>query len=203
VSLVTVLIVAGATAGGLGVDAAGLGPSGRVPANQVRIFGTTLAIVAVSIGAIGQHGSFRPALLGLVGLAGVASAGQQAANGQLRAATGDARVAALVNFAVGLLVLLVLSGILAISGHLPTIRWPSQPVLYVGGLLGVVFIAVSAGLVARLGVLRLTLGVVSGQVIGALVIDALAPTAGFKLTPATVVGALLTLVAVAITVRGR
>jgi hypothetical protein len=40
-------------------------------------------------------------------------------------------------------------------------------------------------------------------VIGALVIDAIAPTSGITLTVATVVGALLTLVAVGITVRAR
>ena len=93
--------------------------------------------------------------------------------------------------------------IVGLTGHLPSIHWPGNPGLYVGGLLGVVFVAVSAGLVARLGVLRLTLGTVSGQVIGALVIDAIAPAPGLKLTAATVLGALLTLVAVAITVRGR
>jgi transporter family-2 protein len=203
VSLVTVLVVAGMTAGGLAVDALGLGPSGRVPANPIRIVGTVLAIVAVSIGAIGQHGSFRPGLLVLVGLSGVAGAGQQAANGQLRAAAGNARVAAFINFTVGLLSLVLLAVIVGLAGHLPAIHWPTQVWLYVGGLLGVVFIAVSAALVARLGVLRLTLGTVSGQVVGALVIDAIAPTSGLKLTVATVVGALLTLVAVAITVRGR
>jgi len=203
VSLVIVLVVAGATAGGLAVDAAGLGPSGRVPANRVRILGTCLAIVAVSIGAIGQHGSFRPALLALVGFAGVASAAQQAANGQLRGAAGDARVAALVNFTVGLVALVALAVVLGLTGHLPAIHWPAQSWLYLGGPLGVVFIGVSAALVARLGVLRLTLGTVSGQVVGALVIDTIAPTPGLKLTVATVVGALLTLVAVAVTVRAR
>jgi transporter family-2 protein len=203
VSLVTVLVVAGMTAGGLAVDAAGLGPSGRVPANTMRVTGTALAIVAVSIGAIGQHGSFRPGLLALVGLAGVAGAGQQAANGQLRAVAGDARVAAFINFAVGLLALVVLAVAVGLTGHLPAIHWSGNPWLYVGGLLGVVFIGVSATLVARLGVLRLTLGTVSGQVVGALVIDAIAPTPGLKLTAATVIGAVLTLVAVAITVRGR
>jgi transporter family-2 protein len=203
VSLVTVLVVAGMTAGGLAVDAAGLGPSGRVPANRMRVAGTLLAIVAVSIGAIGQHGTFRPGLLALVGVAGVAGAGQQAANGQLRAASGDARVAAFINFAVGLLALLLLAVVVGLTGHLPAIHWPGDPWLYVGGLLGVVFIGVSAALVARLGVLRLTLGTVSGQVVGALVIDAIAPSPGLTLTAATVVGAALTLVAVAVTVRGR
>jgi transporter family-2 protein len=203
VSLVTVLLVAGATAGGLLVDALGLGPTGRVRATANRVVGTGLAIAAVAIGAIGQHGTFRPALLALVGGAGVASAAQQAANGQLRAAAGDARVAALINFMVGLAALLALAGVLAVTGQLPSIHWSGRPELYIGGLLGAAFILVAAALVARLGVLRLTLGTVSGQVIGALVIDAVAPIPGLQLTAATVVGALLTLVAVAVTVRGR
>ena len=203
VSLVTVLIVAGGTTGGLGVDAIGLGPAGRVHATAVRIGGALLAIVAVSISALGQHGSFRPALLVLVGVAGVASAFQQAANGHLRAAARNARMAALINFTVGLLALLALTGIVWGTGHLPTIHVPGNPVLYIGGILGAVYILVAAALVARLGVLRLTLGTVSGQVIGALLIDVFAPTPGLRLTAATVVGALLTLIAVAVTVRAR
>jgi transporter family-2 protein len=203
VSLVTVLIVAGTTTGGLAVDAVGAGPAGRVAVSPVRLAGVALAVVAVCIGAIGQHGTFRPALLALVGAAGVASAWQQAANGQLRASAEDARVAALVNFVVGLLALGLLTAVLAITGHFPTIHWSHQPGLYIGGLLGVVYIAVAAALVGRLGVLRLTLGAVSGQVVGALLIDVIAPTPGLRLTVATVVGALLTLVAVGITVRSR
>ncbi|MFL6240679.1 MAG: DMT family transporter [Actinomycetes bacterium] len=203
VSLVTVLLVAGATIGGLCVDAVGLGPGGRVHATLLRTFGTALAIIAVCIGALGQHASFRPALLALVGIAGVASAGQQAANGQLRQAAADARVAALISFAVGVVSLFALTALLSVIGHLPQVRFPTQPALYVGGLLGVVYIVVAAALVHRLGVLRLTLGTVSGQVIGALLIDAIAPTPGLKLTAATVTGAVLTLVAVAITVRSR
>lgn len=201
VSLVTVLIVAGATAGGLAVDAAGLGPSGRVHATALRFVGTCIAIAAVSIGAVGQHGSFRPALLALVGVAGVLSAAQQAANGQLRNVARDARIAALVNFVVGSVALVALAGLLAATGHLPAIHWSTRPWLYLGGLLGAVYILVAAALVARLGVLRLTLGTVSGQVIGALVIDAVAPTPGVKLTATTIAGALLTLVAVAVTAR--
>jgi transporter family-2 protein len=203
VSLVTVLLVAGATAGGLLVDALGLGPGGRVGATGLRVTGTVLAIVAVCIGAIGQHASFRPALLALVGVAGVASAGQQAANGQLRLASADARVAALVSFVVGVLALLALAGVLSLAGHLPRVRWPSDPVLYIGGFLGVIYIVVAAALVARLGVLMLTLGTVSGQVVGAVLIDAVAPTSGLRLTAATIVGAALTLLAVGVTVRGR
>jgi transporter family-2 protein len=203
VSLVTVLLVAGATAGGLVVDAVGMGPGGRVPTTRLRFFGAALAVVAVSVGALGQHGMFRPALLALVGIAGVASAGQQAANGQLRRAADDARVAALVSFAVGTATLFAVAGALAAIGHLPSIHRPPNPVLYIGGLLGVVYIVIAAALVERLGVLRLTLGTVSGQVVGALLIDAIAPAPGLRLTVAVVAGALLTLVAVAVTVRRR
>jgi transporter family-2 protein len=203
VSLVSVLLVAGATAGGLLVDAIGFGPSGRLRATVLRTAGTALAIVGVCVSAVGQHGSFRPALLALVGIAGVASAGQVAANGQLRMAADDARVAALVSFAVGTACLLALVGLLALAGHLPAVHWPGNPGLYIGGALGVIYIVIAAALVQRLGVLRLSLGTVGGQVVGAVVIDLVAPAPGVKLTTLTVVGALLTLVAVALTVRGQ
>ena len=94
-----------------------------------------------------------------------------------------------------------MTAVLATVGHLPGLRWSGNPVLYIGGFLGVVYIVIAAALVQRLGVLRLTLGTVSGQVIGALLIDLVSPAPGVRLAATTVIGALLTLVAVAVTAR--
>jgi transporter family-2 protein len=52
-----------------------------------------------------------------------------------------------------------------------------------------------------LGVLRLGLATVAGQLVGAIVLDLVAPAQGHGVAPATVVGALLTFVAVGISGR--
>ena len=61
---------------------------------------------------------------------------------------------------------------------------------------------VSAAAVQTLGVLRLGLATVAGQTTGALVIDLIAPAPGEAVTVATVLGVVLTMVAVAISGRG-
>jgi transporter family-2 protein len=82
------------------------------------------------------------------------------------------------------------------TGVLPT-DVPLDLLLYTGGLLGIAFIAIQAAVVARIGVLLLGLGMIAGQVVGALVLDLVVPGAAAP-SPAMLVGAALTLVAVVV-----
>ena len=72
-------------------------------------------------------------------------------------------------------------------------RWPHDWWLYLGGPLGCVFIAVAAVAVGTLGVLRLGLAVTAGQLIGGILLDL-----DRGVPAATVLAALLTLAAVAV-----
>ncbi len=201
VALVSVCIVAGTVVGGLGVDEAGLGPGGRQRVSRTRVAGAVLAIVAVGLGALGdRHVVVRPALFVALFAAGAASAFQQAANGQLRRVAGSTPVAALVSFTGGTLALV---GAAAAAGDLAGRSWPTQWWLYIGGVLGAGYIALAAASVHRLGVLRLSLATVAGQLVGAVVLDLAWPAPGIELRAMTVVGAVLTLAAVAVTGIGR
>ncbi len=205
VALLTVGLVAGQTGGGVLVDAGGLGPSGRHRLSAARLGGAVLGVAAVLLSVVG--GDVRTAsvpLLVLVVLAGTATALQQALNGRVRATTGDAAVATALNFTVGTGALLVGLALRAAVHGLATPSWPGPAswYLYTGGLLGAVFVATAAVVVKALGVLRLGLAVVAGQLVGAVLLDALAPVPGTSLHPATALGALLTLVAVAVSGRG-
>jgi len=80
---------------------------------------------------------------------------------------------------------------------------PGNPLLYAGGLLGAFVVVVGATAVQTLGVLRLGLAMVAGQMAGALIVDLVAPAPGEPVTAATVVGVALTMVAVAISGRGQ
>lgn len=194
VAPVAVAVVAGATAGGLAVDAIGLSPRGRQPLTLARVGGVALAVVGLAVGAVGS-GEIRPLLLGVVALAGAATAVQAAANGHLQRASGDAVVAASVSFLGGTLALLLVAGGLAAVGELPPLDWPPPSWRYLGGVGGAAYITLAAASVGVLGVLRLTLCTVCGQLLGGLVIDTVAPTSdrpGLR----TVLGALLTVAAV-------
>jgi transporter family-2 protein len=158
------------------------------------VAGVALAVLATAVSALGAHGEFEPVLLGLALAVGCGQALQSAANGQLARESGEPFLASTVNTSVGLVILAVVAAVsIAISA--PD-ALPSNPLLYVGGLCGAFVVVVGAAAVQTLGVLRLGLAIVAGQTLGALAIDLIAPAAGEKVTAATVVGVLLTLVAV-------
>ncbi|MBP2476283.1 transporter family-2 protein [Crossiella equi] len=198
VAVFTVAVVAGQAGSSLLVDRAGLGPAGPQPLTATRVVGAVLAVAAVVLAVSDRFGS--PAALALAvlpALAGLGISWQQAVNGRVKEAAGAAVPAALVNFLTGTAVLLV-AGVV----HVAFAGWPAalpaEPVLYLGGVIGVLFIAVAAALVRVTGVLLLGLGSVAGQLLGALVLDVLFPAAGTNLSAVTVGGTLLTLVAVGI-----
>ena len=194
VALVSVCIVAGTTGGALLTDQFGLGPSGRHTATFWRFAGVGVVIAAVAIGAIGEHGaSFKPALFAVLFVAGATTAVQQAANGQLRMISDDVVVASFVSFLVGSLALVVAG---FVTGDFASRSLPSAAWLYLGGPLGVVYILVGAATVKRLGVLRFMLGVVAGQLLAAVVIDAAWPAPHTTLRATTIAGAVVTFVGV-------
>jgi transporter family-2 protein len=201
VAVFIVAVVAGQSASGLVVDRLGAGPGGSRPVTVPRLAGAVLTVLAVVL-AVADRIEHPGALVlaALPALAGIGIAWQQAVNGHVRTASGSAMVAGFINFSTGTVALLVAFAVtLAVRGFpqgaLPTDWW-----LYVGGLLGIVFIALGAAVVRYTGVLLLGLGMIAGQVTGALLIDLFLPAAAGRPGWNTVTGALLTLLAVAIAV---
>ena len=204
VALLTVGLVAGQTTGGLVVDRLGLGPGDGHRLTAPRVFGAALCLVAVAISVLGESArSASPVLLLLVVTAGFLIAVQQAFNGQVRRATGQASVATLVNFVVGALGLLLGLVLHAATGGLSVAAWPGLDSwwLYLGGPMGATFVAVAAVVVRRLGVLRLGLATIAGQLTGATLLDVVSPVHGGRLDALTLVGVVLTLVAVQVSGR--
>lgn len=201
VALLTVALVGGQTAGGLAVDGVGLGPGGRRPLTPPRLTGAVLCLVAIVVSSVGKAArAASPLLLVLVVAAGLMVSLQQALNGRVRHAVGDATVATFVNFVVGTTALLAGLLLRAALVGVHVAHWPgvAQWYLYSGGPIGATFVAIAAVVVRSLGVLRLGLAVTAGQLVGAVLLDATVPQHGHGVAAATVVGALLTLVAVAV-----
>ncbi|MFF0718523.1 DMT family transporter [Micromonospora sp. NPDC003816] len=203
VAVFTVAVVAGQSGSSLVVDRAGVGPSGPQPVTLARLAGAVLTVAAVLL-AVGDRLA-EPATIGLALLpllAGVGVAWQQAVNGRVREATRSTVTATLVNFAVGTAALLAVFAVsLAVRG-VPAGDLPAEPWLYLGGPIGVTFIAVAAAVVRLTGVLLLGLATVAGQVVGAVLLDVLLPSAQTRPATSTVLGAALTLVAVAVAALG-
>ncbi len=196
-------MVSGQLLGSTVADAYGLGPGGRHRVTAARAFALLFAGLGIVVGTGGHGGEVNLGLFVLVVVAGIGAALQQAGNGQLVRASKEPLVVAVINFTVGALSLTAVFAFVSLSTAAP--RWelaPSAPWwAWGGGLLGAGIAVVGSITVKALGVLRLMLGMVAGQSIGALTLDLL--TAPALVTVATVSGVLLACLAVVASALGR
>lgn len=174
VGLFTVSLVAGLTVSSLIVDKLGLSPAGRQSVTVMRTLAALLSIGAVAIGAssrfIDHSLSITFALLGFS--AGVGVAVQQAFNGRVSAVTGQPIVAGWVNFLLGSMTLVIVLVLLVTADAIAAPKFTEPALwLYTGGLVGIVFISLAAWTAAKIGVLRLSLLSIAGQLLGALLLD--------------------------------
>lgn len=177
VSLFTVGVVAGQAICGLVLDRLGYGPAGVVAVTMPRLVGGALALSAAALSLVGDGVRGIPLwMLALPFAAGVGIAWQQATNGRLRQRVGTPLTATLVNF-IGGTILLVAAAAVRIAVVGPPQALPAELWLYAGGAIGVFYIFLSAALVSYTGVLLLGLGVVVGQLVASIAIDAIWPVA--------------------------
>lgn len=207
VTAFTVAVVAGQLLSSLVVDRLGLAPSGRTPITAMRMAGAVLAVTAVLLAGSGgtEPGAFTamaalsevpaPLLIVLPAVAGIGLAWQQAVNGQIGAAGGPV-AATLINFTVGLGALLATEIVVLAYVGRPA-RLPTEPWLYLGGPIGVVFIAAGVLVVRWIGVLLLGLTSVAGQLLASVLLDWALPT-GAGLSPTALLGCALALAAVTV-----
>lgn len=199
VAVFIVALVAGQSVSGLVVDRLGLAPGGARPLTVPRLAGAVLTILAVLLAVserLRHPDALALAVLPL--LAGLGIAWQQAVNGHVRVQADSPLVAGLVNFAAGTAVLLVAGAVAWVVNGPPAAPPAGDWWLYTGGPLGIVFIALGAAVVRHTGVLLFGLGMIAGQVTGALALDLVTPPPTGRPGLSTAAGAALTLVAVAV-----
>lgn len=127
-------------------------------------------------------------------LVGVGVSLQAALSGLLRAAAHSAMTATFISFLVGTVILVAVATVSVLLQGWPT-EWPSQPLYYAGGPLGVLFIALAAILVRTAGVLLLSMSNVAGQLVASVALEAGLPLAG-GVSAGLFAGAAIALVAV-------
>jgi transporter family-2 protein len=202
VAVFSVAFFAGQMTSGLLVDRLGIAPGAPRLITRTRVVAVAIALVAVVLSQLGQPvGDVAPALVAFVVGAGAASALQAACNARITSSIGDPMAATTVNVVVGAVCLGAIALIGAVTGVIDGPDWPSEPWLYVGGVLGVSIVLALAAASAAIGVLRTTLAMLAAQLVGAFLVDWVrrdeAPTVGVLL------GASLTVVAVLLVSRDR
>jgi transporter family-2 protein len=172
-ALFSVSFVCGLTIGGLLMDVWGVGPAGHRAVTPLRLLGAVLGIVAVIIAVSGSLDAQRAsAMIAIPAMFGVGVAWQQAANGRLTRVNRNPWSTTLINFGVGFGALMLGVLVIAMSNGLPT-RFPENPWLYVGGPVGIAFIAIASVVVRYIGILIYGLCATTGQLVSAVVFDAL------------------------------
>lgn len=178
VTVFTVAVVAGQVSGSLFVDRAGLSPAGHMPLSIRRVVAAGLALLAVAVAGVESAGGDISWVALLAVSAGLGVAVQQAINGRVAASTHQPLAATGVNFLVGFTALFVLSISALGIGVGDFLTWPDQWWLYLGGPIGVAFIALAAWAVRGVGVLVFGLLSIAGQLLGSVILDLVTPTDG-------------------------
>ena len=102
-----------------------------------------------------------------------------------------------MNFSSGTIVVVIaLSVDLALGGSIGPL--PSNFWVYTGGAAGLVFVAVSAYIIKHLGVLNFVILNIAGQLVGAVMIDWLAPAKAGSLNGYLIFGTVMTIISIAV-----
>lgn len=195
VAISSVAFIAGQTAMSLLVDRIGLTGGGTKMISRRRVAAASLTVLAVAISVLDRIDakdlSLFAVVLGLIagGIVGV----QRALNGQVNEHSQQSFTTSLLNFATGTALLLFLLLIGLISHHAHLSKFSSGPWwMYIGGVVGVVYVAFASTVVQHLGVLTFTLFSVGGQLVGSLLIDIFLPSQGVHVGAYLITGILMT-----------
>ena len=197
VAIFTIATTGGQTVASLLVDKLGISPAGKKKITIPRIFAAIVTLFAVTVAVYPDLSKATISVFAIILtlIVGVVIAFQQALNGRVNVVATRPLATAFLNFLMGSVVLIVALTINLANGgtigKLPTNIW-----LYAGGPIGVIFISVSAFTVKQMGILNFVLASVSGQLVGALLLDWLAPAANTSISSYLVTGVAMTIGAI-------
>ena len=195
VALFTVASLAGQTGISLWVDHVGLAGGSRVIITKRRVIAAIITILAVVVSTWDRFtiSNFSLLTIVLAVFSGTWVGVQRALNGQINSYSKASFATSLLNFITGTTFLLFLLLLRTLFTDHSVMNFTSGPWwMFLGGSIGVIYIALSAHIVQYVGVLEFTLFSVGGMLIGSLVIDIIVPTKGTVISGYLIVGILLT-----------
>lgn len=202
-ALFAVAVVGARTLSSILIDVIGFSPAGKQPITRQRMFGAFLLVVGATVAAWGTGSRAAEDPLAPVALAVAIGAGllvsfQQSMNGRAGQAYGSTATATTINYLASISGLLVAMVVLAVIGMEP-FGFAELPQwwMYFAGPLGILFVVTGVSLVPKLGSLVLGIGLVTGQLVGSLLMDLLLEPE--KVRGNEIIGTMVTLVAVFIT----
>ena len=195
VALFTVASLAGQTGISLWVDHVGLAGGSRVIITKRRVIAAIITILAVVVSTWDRFtiSNFSLLTIVLAVFSGTWVGVQRALNGQINSYSKASFATSLLNFITGTTFLLFLLLLRTLFTDHSVMNFTSGPWwMFLGGSIGVIYIALSAHIVQHVGVLEFTLFSVGGMLIGSLFIDIIVPTKGTIISGFLIAGILLT-----------
>jgi transporter family-2 protein len=195
VALFTVASLAGQTGISLWVDHVGLAGGSRVIITKRRVIAAIITILAVVVSTWDRFtiSNFSLFTIVLAVFSGTWVGVQRALNGQINSYSKASFATSLLNFITGTTFLLFLLSLRTLFTDHSVMNFTSGPWwMFLGGSIGVIYIALSAHIVQYVGVLEFTLFSVGGMLIGSLLIDIIVPTKGTVISGFLIAGILLT-----------
>jgi transporter family-2 protein len=195
VAIYTVASISGQTVMSLFIDRIGFTGGGKRLITKRRVSAVIITVVAVIVSVLDRIDSNTLSFLTVaVGCtAGLLVGFQRALNGQINEHTNQGFATSFMNFATGTIFLLTLVIVGVITGKTELTPLPQGPIwIYMGGILGVIYISFASSIVQHLGVLTFTLFSVGGQLFSSLIIDIVAPTKGVSISFYLITGIVMT-----------
>jgi transporter family-2 protein len=195
VALFTVASLAGQTTISLWVDHVGLAGVIKSTISKRRVIAAIITIGAVAVSAWDRFSmsSFSILAITLAVFAGSLVGVQRALNGQINSFSKKSFATSQLNFITGFTFLTFLLLLRSLFTDHSILNLTSGPWwMFLGGSIGVFYIAFSAVAVQYVGVLEFTLLSVGGMLFGSLLLDVIVPTAGTHISPYLIAGIFLT-----------
>jgi transporter family-2 protein len=201
VAIYSVASIAGQSATSLIVDRIGLTGGGKKPINPRRIAAAVVTVLAVLVSVLDRIEAKNLSLIAvaLAVFAGAVVGVQRAMNGLINEHSQQSFTTSLLNFIMGSSALGIVLLIAVAIGKVEFVALPHGPWwIYMGGTIGVIYIAFTSTIVQHLGVLTFTLFSTGGTLVGALLIDIFSPTKGVNVSTYLVTGIVMTFLGVSV-----
>jgi transporter family-2 protein len=206
VALFTVASLAGQTAISLWIDHIGLAGGIKSGISKRRVIAVMITVGAVVISAWDRFvmSDFSIFAITLAIFAGSWVGVQRALNGQINTFSKKGFATSQLNFITGFCFLTFLLILRSLFTNHSIMNLTSGPWwMFLGGSIGVFYIALSAIAVQYVGVLEFTLLSVGGMLIGSLLLDVFVPTQGTHISPYLIAGIFLTYAGVVVNGKTR
>jgi transporter family-2 protein len=195
VAIYSVASIAGQTAASLIVDRIGLTGGGKKQITVRRVAAAGVTVLAVLVSVLDRMEAQNLSLFAVIFgcFAGAIVGVQRALNGQINESSHQSFATSWLNFIMGTTFLFLFLAIGVLINRTEIVALPSGPWwMYMGGTIGVIYIAFTSTIVQHLGVLTFTLISVGGQLVGSLLIDLYSPTEGVQISAYLVTGIVMT-----------